>query len=70
MLLIGTKVDLRDNKETLKKLAAKNIPPITFAQVGMRPKLSRSPPRYCLPRRLPIGTRMPFAAHATSLLRR
>jgi len=31
ILLIGTKVDLRENKETIKKLAAKGIQGITFA---------------------------------------
>jgi Ras-related C3 botulinum toxin substrate 1 len=32
VLLIGTKIDLRDSKETLNQLSAKGINPITFAQ--------------------------------------
>ena len=48
IILVGTKLDLRDDKDTIEKLKEKKLTPITYPQglamakeIGMRPPLSR-----------------------------
>ena len=40
IILVGTKLDLRDDKETLEKLREKRLAPITYPQVFNRVNLS------------------------------
>lgn len=48
IILVGTKLDLRDDKDTIEKLKEKKLTPITYPQglamakeIGMRPPLSQ-----------------------------
>ena len=44
IILVGTKLDLREDKETIDKLKEKRLAPITYPQVNIYKNKVRCPP--------------------------